>query len=303
MRIERDRKLNTEIEKNLFETIKKNGLVFDGGMGSMLISKGLEGGESPEVWNLTRPDIIQGVHKAYFEAGADVATTNTFGASALKLEQMGVSQSMEEVNKAGVELAQAVCSPGHFVAGDMGSIGEMLPPMGTLNEADAVKRFADQAGILDRAGVDFLLVETIFDLNMALAALKGIRSVSEKPVFCTLTFKQIKKGFFTLMGDGVADSMSALADAGVSVLGANCSVGSDTMVELAEEIRQSTDLPVMIQPNAGSPQTREDHSVFYPEDEHFFAGNIRKIKELGVEIVGGCCGTTPEYIRQVKEIL
>lgn len=296
-------KLGTETENKVIEVIKNKGLIFDGGMGSMLIKAGLEGGESPEAWNLTRPDIIQGVHKAYFEAGADVATTNTFGASALKLEQIRVTRTMEEINLAGVELARAACSPGQFVAGGMGSIGEMLPPMGSLTEENAIKAFADQAEVLDRAGVDFLIVETIFDLNLALAALKGIRSVSEKPVFCTLTFKQMKKGFFTLMGNGVADSMSALVDAGACVMGANCSMGSDTMVELAKEIRQSTDAPVMIQPNAGLPQTREDQSVFYPEDEEFFADNIKKIKNLGIEIVGGCCGTTPEYIRRVKETL
>ena len=295
--------MGTYTENNVIEVVKRKGLIFDGGIGSLLIKMGLEGGESPEVWNLTRPDIIQGIHKAYFEAGADVATANTFGATVLKLEQMGVSQPMEEINLAGVELARSACGPGQFVAGDMGSIGAMLPPMGTLTEADAVKAFADQAGILDRAGVDFLLLETIFDLNLALTAVKGIRSVSAKPVFCELTFKQMKKGFFTLMGNGVADSMSALVDAGVSVVGANCSMGSDTMVELAKEIRQSVDVPVIVQPNAGLPQTREDQSVFYPEDENFFAGNIKKIKALGIEIVGGCCGTTPEYIRRMKETL
>jgi len=291
------------MKNSVIEVIKNRGLIFDGGMGSMLIKEGLEGGESPEVWNLTRPDIIKKIHKAYFKAGADVATTNTFGASALKLEQMGVSHSMEEINRAGVELARSVCSQGQFVAGDMGSTGEMLPPMGTLARKDAVKAFADQAEILDHAGVDFLLVETMLDINLALAAVKGIRSVSEKPIFCTLTFNKMKKGFFTLMGNDVKGSMAALVDAGVSVIGANCSMGSDTMVELAGDIKQNSDALIMIQPNAGLPRTRKDNSIFYPEDKAYFAHNIKKIKELGIEIVGGCCGTTPEYIQKIKETL
>ena len=151
--------------------------------------------------------------------------------------------------------------------------------------------------------MDVFLIETIFDINIALAAIKAIRSVSEKPIFCSLTFKKMIKGFFTIFGSSPNDSMKLLADAGASAVGANCSIGSRTMIDLACEIRKNTDLPVIIQPNAGLPRAAKDNAVFYPEDEIFFADSIKEIKKLGVEIVGGCCGTTPEYIKKIKETI
>ena len=288
---------------NVLEKVKSQGLLLDGGMGSMLIARGLGGGEAAEVWNVTKPEIIAEVHQAYYDAGADVASVNTFGGSALKLAQMKVSQSMEEINRAAVQIAKKVRKPGQYVAGDIGTLGEMLAPMGPLTPEEALGAFADQAAVLDDEGVDFFTAETLFDLNLALAAVKAVKSVSDKPVFCSMTFKQTPKGFFTIMGNAPADSMKALVDAGASAVGANCSMGSDTMVELAGIIRDSVDCPVIIQPNAGMPQTGKDNTVFYPETETFFAENIKKIKSLGVEIVGGCCGTNPNYIRKIKEII
>ncbi|WDP92051.1 MAG: homocysteine S-methyltransferase family protein [Desulfobacter sp.] len=288
---------------NILDTIKTRGLIFDGGMGSMLIAKGLAGGDAPERWNLTRPEAIGEVHSAYFEAGADVATTNTFGASAVKLAKMGVTETMEEINRAGVEVARANAAPGKFIAGDIGEAGDMLAPMGPLSQEDARACFSDQARILADAGVDIFIVETQFDLNMALAAVHGIRSVTDTPIACTMTFKQTPKGFFTIMGNPPAESMRTLAGEGASVVGANCAMGSDTMVELAGVIREAVDIPVMIQPNAGLPQAGPDQTVTYPESAEFFADNLMKIKSLGVEVVGGCCGTTPAYIRTIHDRL
>ena len=152
-------------------------------------------------------------------------------------------------------------------------------------------------------GVDIFIIETAFDLNLALAALRAVRSVTDIPVACTMTFKETPKGFFTIMGNPPAESMKTLAGEGAAVVGANCAMGSDTMIRLAGEIRESVDIPVMIQPNAGLPQAGPGQTVSYPETREFFAGNIKKIKELGVEIVGGCCGTTPSFIRKIKETI
>ncbi len=287
---------------DILEKIKAQGLILDGGMGSMLIAEGLAGGEAAEAWNLTRPDVIAGVHRAYYDAGADVATVNTFGGSTLKLAQMKVDAGMEEINRAAVQIARKVCKPGQYVAGDLGTLGEMLAPMGPLKPEEAEAAFKEQAAVLEDEGVDFFMIETIFDLNLALTALRAVKSVSAKPVFCTMTFKETPKGFFTIMGNAPEASMKQLVDEGASGVGANCSMGSDTMVTLAGQIRDSVDCPVIIQPNAGMPQTGENNTVFYPETEDFFAENIRQIKALGIEIVGGCCGTTPDYIRRVKEV-
>ncbi len=285
------------------EKMMTKGLLIDGAMGSMLISQGLTGAQAPELWNIEHPYRIQAVHTAYCDAGADVITANTYGACAIKLEKMGVSKSVAEINQAGVGLARQACTNGQYVAGDMGSLGDMLEPAGPVSIDRAVECFAEQAGILDEAGVDLFLIETVFDLNLAVAAIRAIRQVSGRPVFCSMTFKQMKKGFFTIFGNGVEDSVKALEQAGASAVGANCSIGSRVMVELAGEIKRVAKVPVIVQPNAGLPEVKADNTVFYPEDESFFAESIRMIKELGVEIVGGCCGTTPDYIRKIRQVI
>lgn len=288
---------------DILEKVQKNGLLLDGAMGSILISKGITGGEAPELWNFKHPDIIQDIHRAYYDAGSDVACTNTFGASAIKLKKMGVTQSVEDINRTGVRLAREVCGRGQYVAGELGSLGDMLQPMGPLSFTQAVDCFAQQAGFLEDEGVDVFLIETIFDINIAFAAIKAVRYVSKKPIFCSLTFKKMKKGFFTIFGSSPEGSMKSLADAGASAVGANCSMGSRTMIDLASEIKDIVHVPVIIQPNAGLPEITKNNTIFYPEDEIFYADNIKKIKELGVEIVGGCCGTTPEYIKKIKKII
>lgn len=286
---------------NILETIKTRGLLFDGAMGSMLIARGLEGGQAPELWNLTRPGDIREIHQAYFNAGADVATTNTFGASAGKLAKMGTTADMESINRAGIRIARKACGSGCFIAADMGEIGEMLAPLGPLSPGEAQARFKDQAAVLADEGVDMFIVETAFDLNLAIAALRAIRSVTDTPVACTMTFKETPRGFFTLFGNRPGESMKVLGDEGASVVGANCGMGSDTMVRLAGEIRDAVDMFVMIQPNAGLPKAGPGQTVLYPESTAFFADSIMKIKALGVDIVGGCCGTTPDYIRTIKD--
>ena len=288
---------------DILEKIKKDGLVFDGAMGSILINKGITGKEASELWNLNHPDIVKEIHQAYYDAGADVASANTYGASAIKLKKMGVTQSLENVNRTGVRIARQVCGKGQYVAGELGSLGDMLEPMGPVSFDEAVDSFAQQAGFLEDEGVDIFLIETIFDINIAFAAIKAVRSVSEKPIFCSLTFKKMKKGFFTIFGSNPKNSMKLLSEAGASAVGANCSIGSRTMIDLANEIKKSADVPVIIQPNAGLPKTTKHNTIFYPEDETFFADSIKKIKALGVEIVGGCCGTTPEYIKKIKETI
>ncbi len=288
---------------NILEKVQKSGLIFDGAMGSILISNGITGGEAPELWNLKHPDIIREIHRAYYDAGSDVASANTYGASAIKLKKMGVTQSVEEVNRRGVQIARKACGKGQYVAGELGSLGDMLQPMGPVSFDEAVSCFSQQASFLEDEGVDVFLIETIFDINIALAAIKAVRSVSEKPIFCSLTFKKMKRGYFTIFGNTPKDSMKSLVDAGASAVGANCSIGSETMINLADEIRKSVDVPIIIMPNAGMPIAAKNNVVFYPEDKTFFANNIKKIKRLGVEIVGGCCGTTPEYIKKIKELI
>lgn len=287
----------------ILKKIQEQGLLFDGGMGSMLIAKGLKGGESAEKWNIDHPEIIREIHRAYFDAGAEVATINTFGATSFKLAQMGLEEHVEKINRAAVANAKAEVLPGHYIGGELGPLGEMFAPMGTMTADRAKAIYSHQAAIIEEQGVDLFLIQTVFDLQEALAALVAIQSVSSKPVICSLTYNKTAKGFFTLVGNPVAETMKKLRDSGASAVGANCSMGSDTMIALAQEIRRAVEIPVIVQPNAGMPQSGEGGSVSYPENETYFAKNIKAIKDLGIEIVGGCCGTTPDFIRTIKNTI
>jgi len=283
---------------NILEKAKSTGLIVDGGMGSMLIREGLPTGKPSEYWNLERPDIIERIQRQYVEAGSQVLTTNSFGASPLKLQKGELEKDCAQINRRAVEIALQAAGKSVFVAGDIGPSGEMLQPFGLISEEEMIENFAEQAKHLDSAGVHLFIVETMFDLNEALTALKGIRQVSAKPIFATLTFEKNPAGFTTIMGNQVDASMQALVHHGAAAVGANCSIGSADMLELARRIRASVRELVIIQPNAGIPQFR-DKVVIYPEDVEHYSDNIRKIKQLGVEIVGGCCGTTPDYIRSI----
>jgi methionine synthase I (cobalamin-dependent) len=288
---------------DIIEKINRHGLLMDGAMGSMLIRQGLAGNEAAESWNIKRPDIIRQVHADYFDAGADVVTANTYGASQPKLKKMGADRDFERINREGVRLAKSVCGPGHYVAADMGAMGDLLAPAGPVSFEEMKDAFAAQARILDDEGVDLFLVETVFDLNAGLCAVQAIQSVSDKPVFCTLTFKDTPRGFFTIFGNAPEHSMKILADQGVAAVGANCSLGSTDMMRLAAQIRKCIDIPVIIQPNAGMPRATDDNQVSYPETDDRFVANMSRIRDLGVEIIGGCCGTTPETIRKLRKAM
>jgi len=287
---------------DMLTRIKKEGLLFDGAFGSLLMQRGLPEGVLPEMWCLEHPEVVTGIHADYVAAGADVITTNTFGTSPLKLQKAGLEKRAAEINRRMVETARVAARSGNLIAGDMGSTGEMLAPFGKISIEEAVANYTEQAGLLDAAGVDLFIVETMFDLNEALAALKGIRQVSTKPVFVTLTFQPGANGFATIMGNPVESSMRQLVENGAAAVGANCSIGSDAMVRLAEIIRKAVSIPVIIQPNAGIP-TLKNGILNYPEDITAYTRNIVSIKRAGVEIVGGCCGTTPDYIRAIRQTI
>jgi len=286
---------------DIIQMAGEKGVLIDGAFGSLLIQRGLPSGENAELWCLKHPEIASQIHADYIAAGADVITTNTFGASPLKLKKAGLENRTAEINRRMVEMVKAVIPATGFIAGDIGPTGEMLAPYGLVTFEEVVANYAEQAEYLDQSGVDLFIIETMFDLNEALAAIQGVRQVSARPIFATLTFEESPAGFATLMGNKVDQVMPALIAAGAAAVGANCSLGSDKMIRLAAVIRASVTVPVIIQPNAGLP-TLQSGILQYPEDAVQFAGNIKSIRELGVEIVGGCCGTTPEYIRAIRNI-
>lgn len=286
----------------VIEQMKKNGLLLDGAMGSMLIARGMPPGMASEMMNIKKPDIVLEIHQAYLSAGSDVITTNTFGGSRIKLKKANLDHLTETVNRSAVKIARQAVGKDQFVAGDIGPMGDMLQPLGLITEEEAAESFSEQTRFLSDAGVDLFIVETMFDVNECRAAIRGIRAVSDLPILATLTFEKTPVGFTTIMGNQVTESMQILIAAGATAVGANCSIGSDQMVGLAEEIRNCVKTPVVIQPNAGIPEVK-DGQLSYPEDPACYVENIKAIKALGVEIVGGCCGTTPDYIRAIRNIL
>ena len=286
----------------LTRRIANNGLLFDGAMGSMLLKEQLPQDKPSEYWNLERPDMIQKIHRAYIRAGSQVITTNTFGGSPIKLEKSGFAERTEELNIAGAEIARQAAGQDILVAGDIGPCGEMLAPYGLITPEQAADSFRLQAEALERGGADLFLIETMFDLQEALAAIRGIRQVCDKPIFATLTFTENAGRFATIMGNGIRDGLTALREAGALVVGANCTIGSQEMVALAEQMRTELSGFLMVQPNAGPPRV-EQKSIVYPEAPELFANHLKAIKDLGIEIIGGCCGTTPDYIRHITKLL
>ena len=286
----------------ILEQVRTTGLLMDGAMGSRLMQKGMRSNVVPEIMNLEKPDMVLEVHQEYLTAGADVITTNTLGGTRLKLKKAGVAHLTAKVNQAACQIARQAAGKFHFVAGDIGSVGEILEPFGTLSQAEAVENFQEQARLLAESGVDCFIIETMFDVRECQAAIQGVRAVSDLPLFATMTFEKNPTGFNTIMGNFAPESMQILAQAGADAVGANCSIGSGSMVELAKIIRKSVTLPVIIQPNAGIPEIR-DSGLVYPESPAEYARNLKAIRDLGVEIIGGCCGTTPEYIRAIRQLI
>ncbi len=285
---------------NLMERITSRGLLFDGAIGSELQRKGLAPGQPPDIWNEENPDAVRELHAAYVEAGSDVITTNTFNSNPVRFGEHKIKQSWEELTRKGVRLAKEAASKRALVAGEIGPSGLLLEPVGPGKPDDIEHAFTAQAQILDEEGIDFFIAETFFNLQEILLAARAFRSVSEKPFMLSMTFEKRKKGYFSLFGDKVESAMRAMADAGAAAVGANCSLGSADMIEVAKEARGAVSIPVIIQANAGMPQVTPQGTV-YPEDNETYVANIMKIRELGVKIIGGCCGTNPETIALIRE--
>ena len=288
-----------ESKKSILELSRQRAVLFDGAMGTMLFSFGLPFGTPPELWNLSQPEIVVKIHKKYIQAGADVIQTNTFGASSLKLKKSGHEKKIERLNEAAVKIARKACPDGKYVAGNIGPTGEFFEPVGKAKYKELKKTFSEQAQILHSAGADLFSVETMYDLREALAVIEGVREVSSLPLFVCMTFEKKTKGYFTLMGDEVSSSIKELEQAGADVVGANCTLGSKEMLKLVTIMKKSTKLPLIVQPNAGMPKLVKGKTV-YLQKPASFANDVLKMVKSGANFVGGCCGTTPEFIKMVK---
>lgn len=287
----------------LLDLVRTRTVLFDGALGTELMARGLGQGVPPELWNIDRPDAVRDIHAAYFEAGSDVVSTNSFGGTALKLAAHGLEGRAYELNRAAARLAREAAPPGRYVAGSIGPTGKFLKPQGPATVTDLVAAFAEQARGLADGGVDVFIIETQYDLREAMAALRGVQSVSSLPVFVTMTFNSFPRGYFTIMGDPAARAASELEKAGAAAVGANCSLTSEQMIGCVSALRAATVLPVIAQANAGQPVVGPDGSVGYTQPLEDYVKFIPGIVRAGAGFVGGCCGTTPAYIRAMARAI
>ena len=278
-------------------------LVGDGATGTMLMERGLRPGEPPETMALAHPEVLEEVARLYLEAGADLLETDTFGGSPLKLALHGLEGDMEAMNRGAVRAARRVAEGRAYVAGSCGPSGRVLEPYGEVSEAAMRESFRRQAEVLAAAGVDCVVVETMTDVREAAIAVEAVKAVAPAlPVLATMTFDPMPQGYHTIFGSSVAAAAEALAAAGADAVGSNCGLGAAHMVAIAREFRAATRLPVVIQPNAGLPRAEGGRTV-YDETPAVFAAHARELVELGVAVVGGCCGTTPEHIHALRAVV
>lgn len=285
----------------LQERLKKEILVFDGAMGTQLQEAGLKAGEIPECLNITHPELIQSIHQKYLNAGADFITTNTFGANALKMKD--VNYSLKEIIEAAIDNAKAAQKNTNrqnnsYIALDIGPIGQLLEPMGTLSFDQAYEIIKEQV-LLAKDKVDLVLLETMTDIYEVKAGVLAVKENSDLPVFVTMTYETNQR---TLSGCDPVTMVNILEGLNVDALGINCSLGPVELTPIINEVLKTASLPVILQPNAGLPCLVAGKTCYNMDSDTFVAESIKHVKN-GVRIIGGCCGTTPEFIAKLKKAI
>ncbi len=291
------------MSETIFDIIREKIVLLDGGFGTELIARGFPQGACPETWNVEKPEVVKEIYKSYFDAGSDAVLTNSFGGSKIKLESYGQGDRCYELNQAAAQIAKETKPKGKFVAGSMGPIGKFLKPVGEYEEDAFEDAYAEQARGLSDGGVDFLLIETQYDLKEALCALRGARKVTDKPIFVTMTFTKGPRGYFTIMGNSVGQCVEELEKEKVPVIGTNCTLNSEEMVDVIRQLREATSLPIIAQANAGKPSVSGEGEVSYEQTIEDYLRFIPQMIQNGANLIGGCCGTNPEYIKRMAEII
>ncbi len=277
--------------------------IADGAMGSMLMARGLPAGMPPESFNLSRPEVLKEIALLYFQSGAEIIQTNTFGGSPLKLANYSLDDKTEEINRNAVRAVRDVIGQKAYISASCGPSGKILKPYGDIEPEALYDNFYRQLKVVIHEGVDIVCVETMTDIQEAVLAVRAARAISaDIPVMATMTFDSTSKGFFTIMGVNIQQAINQLSDAGADIIGSNCGNGIEKMILIAREFSQHTELPLLIQSNAGLPELKSNVPV-YPETPEFMAEKSKDLLAAGVSIIGGCCGTTPDHIRAIRTAL
>ena len=282
-------------------------LVFDGGYGTMLFAAGLLNGACPELWNDTHADVVRGIHQGYFDAGSDMVETNTFGGARLKLDEYRLGDRTRELNEKGARLARRIAGDGRWVAGSIGPTSR-LPQEYALDagvtDEEYEATFREQAQALAEGGVDLFAVETMMFPQEATAAIRACKAVTDLPVMATMFFQyeEIHERDRTMWGESPAEVAKSLLAAGADIGGMNCGRGPDRAIVIISEMRQVTDAPLIAYPNAGLPVTTGD-TVTYELGPEAMARDYPALLDAGCNVVGACCGSNPEHIRLIAEVV
>ena len=288
----------------LVERLRRGGpLLGDGALGTMLQNMGLTDGGAPELWNVEQPEKVRAIYQGYVDAGSHIISTNTFGGTSARLQLHDLQDRVQELNKVGTLLAREVADGANdvLVAASIGPSGELIEPLGDLSMEDAAALFAEQAAALAQGGADFILIETMSDLREVEAAYQGIQQTTDLPVAITLTFDT---HFHTMMGVSPKQALETLASWGVQVVGANCGNGPEEIQTIMTEMAQYRPAGVVLyaQSNAGLP-VYEKGVISYTGTPEVMATYARQMRDLGVNIIGGCCGTTPAHLQAMQNAL
>ena len=273
-------------------------ILADGAMGTMLQASGLEKGHAPEEWNLAHPEKVMAVHQGYIAAGSELILTNSFGGNRLRLAKYGLAEKIYELNRRAAELVSEAGDV--LVAGDIGPTGEFFPPVGTLTFEEAREAFTEQAKGLADGGADLLVIETMVDIKEVEAAIEGARESTDLPLVCTMTFDM---RLHTLMGTSAAEAAKTLSSWGVEAIGTNCGTGPEEVEKVLDEMKKACPEALLVaKPNAGIPRLVKGR-VEYDASPEVMAHYAQRFAQMGVRIIGACCGSTPEHIAAMARAL
>lgn len=286
--------------KQEFQKLTENLLFLDGATGSNLMAQGMPRGICTERWVIEHRDVIQKLQESYIEAGSRIIYAPTFGGNRLSLKQHGLENKIQEINSTLVSYSREIAENKAFVAGDITTSGQFVTADGEYTYEDAFEMYKEQITILKNAGVDLIAAETMINIEETLAAVDAANSVCDLPVMCTVTVEADGSIF---SGGNAVEAAVAFESAGAAAVGINCSVGPDQLVSVIRNIREAVSIPVIAKPNAGMPVIDDQGNAVYSMNPADFAKHMQVLVKNGTGIIGGCCGTTPDFIREMKKLL